>query len=384
MNANTGRKRASRSNLRPRMEASIDIEGAPLGQTRSQQSKTSGTIGNRRANGTMFQSSNKNKMVFKDAYGAPVNTSNPVFLGTGPSTRVKHREMVATFSVPTSTAFSTQLFLAQRLNPANSVLFPWLSKVARNYEKYIVHNLRVTIVSNNATTTGGWLAAGVDRDSSDPLPGSKQDMMNLGYARADAVWSGFDFTIPSDNCVRFVDSNVTAPDQRLVDFGKLYIAGFSGTAGNTIDVYLSYDVSFYIPSSSFTTGEIINTNFLWTSSTWNTGAEIFGPNYLVQHPTLGAGRLTFTVPGQYLITTESEGTTMNAGAYTVGAGTNVTVTFSGGAENATRAVYTWLVTVAAGDIAENYIRYSPNAGAAITRTRLYATPVSGTEYARLS
>ncbi len=318
-----------------------------------------------------------------DVYGAPVNTSNPVFLKAGPTTRVRHREMVTTLTIPTSTSFGSQLMWEQRLNPANSIMFPWLSKVARNYEKYTVHNVHIDLVSNNPTTTGGWIAAGIDRDSADPRPYSKQDLMNLGYARADAVWSGFNFDVPSDATVRFVDSNTTSPDQRLVDFGKLYLAGYSSTAGATVDVYISYEVSFFIPSSSFTTGQIINTSILWTSATWYTGGESFGPAYLGPSP-LGAGHLQFAQPGQYLITTESEGTTMSAAAYTVAVGSNVSVAFSGGAENSTRAVYTWLVTVANGNNANSYIKYVPGAGVAITRSRLYITPVSSSEYANLS
>lgn len=325
--------------------------------------------------------SNKSRL---DVYGAPVNTSNPVYLSSGPATRVRHREMVNTYAVPTATDFPTQLFISQRLNPANVSITPWLSRVAKNYEKYRVHNMKITIVSNNATTTGGWLAAGVDRDSSDPIPGSKQDLMNLGYARGDAVWSGFEFDIPADDCVRFVDSNVSAPDQRLVDFGKLYIAAFSSVTGATVDVYVSYDVTFYIPSSSYTNGQIINTSRLWTTSTWNTGAESFGPGFLVNNTILGAGFLQFSQPGQFLITTESEGTTMNAGGYTVAVGSNVTTTFTGGAENSTRAVFTWLVTVVSGDVLNSFIRYTPNVGATITRTRLYCTPISSSEFAKLS
>lgn len=318
-----------------------------------------------------------------DVYGAPINTSNPVFLSAGPTTRVRHREMVTTLTIPTSGTFTSQLMWAQRLNPANSSMFPWLSKVARNYEKYTIHKVHVTLVSNNPTTTGGWIAAGIDRDSSDPAPYSKQDLMNLGYARADAVWSGFEFECPSDDCVRFVDSNTSSSDQRLVDFGKLYLAGFSSTANNTVDVYISYEVSFFIPSASYTTGEIINTSNLWTSSTWYTGNEIYGPQILGPS-TLGAGYLQFSQPGQYLITTESEGTTMNAAAYSVSVGANVTVAFNGGAENTTRAVYTWLVTVATGNNLSSYIKYTPGAGVSITRTRLYCTPVSSSEYATLS
>lgn len=309
---------------------------------------------------------------------APVNLRHPVSIATGPSTCVRHREMVGTFTVPTATDFATQLFLSQRLNPANSILFPWASRVARNYEKYIVRNVKFILVSNNATNTPGWLAGAVDRDSADPSPGSKQDMMNLGYAKADAVWSGFEFSIPNDNCLRFVDSQVTSPDQRLVDFGKLHLAAYSSVAGATLDLYVQYEFDFYIPSANFTNMMVINTAQLWIADNPFTGTEILGPSYLVPDTFRLKGYLLFNTTGTFLISSESEGTGMNSGGWTQGAGADISSVVVGGGETATRASFVWLVSVRKAGI-NAYIRNTPPSGAAFTRSRLAVIPVSAAE-----
>lgn len=314
---------------------------------------------------------------------APINLRNPVSIVTGPSTSVRHREMVGTFTVPTASDFPSQVLLNQRLNPANSILFPWAARVARNYEKYIVRNVKFIAVSNNATSTPGWLAAAVDRDSADPAPYSKQDMMNLGYSRADAVWSGFEFSIPNDNCLRFVDSQVSSSDQRLVDFGKFILAAYSSTAGATIDLYVQYEFDFYIPSSSFTNVQIINTSVLWTAANFNTGSESFGPGYAVSDLFRGASYLQFTAVGTYLLSSESEGTNLAAAAWTVAAGTDITASIVGGGESATRATFVWLITVR--KVGPNaYIRNTPPATATFARSRLVIQPVSAAEAAFFS
>jgi hypothetical protein len=309
---------------------------------------------------------------------APVNLRHPVSIATGPSTSVRHREMVGTYTVTTATDFSTQLFLSQRLNPANSILFPWASRIARNYEKYIVRNVKFIVVSNNATSTPGWLAGAVDRDSADPAPSSKQDLMNLGYAKADAVWSGFEFSIPNDNCLRFVDSQVTATDQRLVDFGRFNLAAYSSLSGATLDLYVQYEFDFYIPSSNYTNMMVVNTSLLWTADNPFTGVEVLGPGYLVPDTLRFKGHLVFTTTGTFLIASESEGTGMNSGGWTQESGTSINSVVVGGGETATRASFVWLVRVTKTGI-QAYIRNTPPPGAAFTRSRLAVIPVSASE-----
>jgi len=311
---------------------------------------------------------------------APINTRNPISLGTGPPTKVKHREMVATYTVPTGASFPEQVLLSQRLNPANGVLFPWAARVARNYEKYVVRNVKIIVVSNNATTTGGWLAAAVDRDSSDPTPFSKQDMMNMGYAKADAVWSGFEFSVPCDNSVRFVDSQVSASDQRLVDFGKLYLAAFSATAGATLDLYMQYEFDFFVPSANYTNTQILNTSVLWTLTDVLTGQESFGPGFVEQDKFRGAGYFVFRTTGTFLVSSEIEGSSLNAAGWATGTGSDITATVVGGGETANRSAFNWLLVVRkAGNFA--WIRNSPPTGASITRARLVIQPLSSAEAA---
>jgi len=218
----------------------------------------------------------------------------------------------------------------------------------------------------------------VDRDSADPVPSSKQDMMNLGYAKADAVWSGFEFSIPNDNCLRFVDSQVTAPDQRQVDFGKFNLAAYSSSSGATLDLYVQYEFDFYIPSSNFTNMQVINTSQLWTADNPFTGVEVLGSGYLMPDTFRLKGYLTFTTIGTFLVASESEGTGMNSGSWTQESGSSLNAVVVGGGETSVRASFVWLIRVTKTGI-NAYIRNTPPSGASFTRARLAVIPVSASE-----
>lgn len=59
----------------------------------------------------------------------------------------------------------------KRINPADGATFPWLSGVARKYEKYRFRKLKFTMVPHAPTTASGTLGMYVDYDPSDvPAP----------------------------------------------------------------------------------------------------------------------------------------------------------------------------------------------------------------------
>lgn len=66
--------------------------------------------------------------------------------GTGSSeVRVTHREFVKTISVPSDpTNFNNY---TMDINPSNEAMFPWLSKIARNYQQYKINGMVLTFKS---------------------------------------------------------------------------------------------------------------------------------------------------------------------------------------------------------------------------------------------
>jgi hypothetical protein len=61
----------------------------------------------------------------------------------------------------------TPFTLDQPLNPCNNILFPWLSKVATNFDMFIVRQLQISYVPACATTTAGQLTMAFDYDPTD-------------------------------------------------------------------------------------------------------------------------------------------------------------------------------------------------------------------------
>lgn len=69
----------------------------------------------------------------------------PSFGGGSNEVRVTHREFVRTIAVPHSpTDFHN---ITYDINPSNDSLFPWLSKIARNYQQYKINGMVLTFKS---------------------------------------------------------------------------------------------------------------------------------------------------------------------------------------------------------------------------------------------
>jgi len=76
----------------------------------------------------------------------------PMFGGSGSSeVRVTHREFVKTISVPSDpTKFNN---FTMDINPSNEEMFPWLSKIAKNYQQYKINGMVVTFKSMTSEYT---------------------------------------------------------------------------------------------------------------------------------------------------------------------------------------------------------------------------------------
>jgi hypothetical protein len=61
----------------------------------------------------------------------------------------------------------TPFTLDQPLNPCNNVLFPWLSKVATNFDMFVVRALQVSYIPACSTQTSGQLTMAFDYDPTD-------------------------------------------------------------------------------------------------------------------------------------------------------------------------------------------------------------------------
>jgi hypothetical protein len=186
------------------------------------------------------------------ARGKVMRMTQPVFEsnGTGSNVRIRRREYV--HDVPSSENF-TATYLA--VNPGLTSTFPWLSKIAINYEKYKFHILRFGYETEASTSTSGSIMMAFEYDVHDPSPLNKQEMMGLNGATRSPAWTPQyceadpDVLLRQQRLVRMGSVPPTA-DPTLYDVASFYLAT-SGlpTTGTLIgELYVEYDIELYIPN----------------------------------------------------------------------------------------------------------------------------------------
>lgn len=187
--------------------------------------------------------------------------------------------------VPSSSAF---LVSTRQINPGNPLLFPWLSKQAKQWEKYHFEYLEFYYkreVSEYAPNgSSGKVIMSVDFDANDPPPSSKQQMEDSDphvdgmpcenqrlFLRANQIHSLYptlfvrDTTLPVGNI-----------DLKTYDVGQLHVAtqGNANTGTQVGELRVRYRVRFSVPVLESETAAPVNRTvsifkspFTWDMST---------------------------------------------------------------------------------------------------------------------
>jgi hypothetical protein len=162
---------------------------------------------------------------------------------------ITHREFVG--DVDGSVLFGSSQYA---LNPGNSVVFPWLSSIALNYESYVFKQLHFHYETSVSTTTAGTVMMAVDYDASDAAPASKQILMGYAQAQRSAPWQECAFNCRSGDLHKFAAERyvrgLTIPtgDVKTYDVGNLFLATQGNATGDMIgELYVSYTVELRTP-----------------------------------------------------------------------------------------------------------------------------------------
>jgi len=159
-----------------------------------------------------------------DAFGSPwEEKSGMTGVGATSSIRTSRRDMVieesefvGAVNVANEPNFNVT---AYPINPGQAALFPWLSTIAKQFEKYRFEKLAFVYkkeVSEYATAgQTGKVILSIDYDASDPPPATKQQMEDT-IPHADAMPCQ-SFSLPLDPR----DMNATATDAKFVRVGGL-------------------------------------------------------------------------------------------------------------------------------------------------------------------
>jgi hypothetical protein len=245
---------------------------------------------------------------------APVAVSRSVRKTRGPRMRargdamiISHSEMLGSIASgsPTSnvTAFRC---IGLRANPGISSVFPWLSSVAVNYEKYRFRRLSFTIVPLVATNFSGRIGLGFDYDSTDTPPGNRQEFYALSTHAENMPWEAARVAVKCDQAFKFTGTHVAA-DNKLIDQGQVILMSDSISNGGTIssaiplyDLIVDYEVELIEPQQALFATQSFNSSDtnLVAGVPLGTGVDtttISGPN-IVTSTTVTNTVLTFNLP----------------------------------------------------------------------------------------
>jgi len=173
-------------------------------------------------------------------------------------TTITHREYVG--DVIGTTDFNTTSYT---LNPGNAKTFPWLSKVALNYESYRVKGMVVMYkttsgVFSAASPALGAVMIATQYDVADPVFETKRDLDSYQFATSGAPCESFVHPIECAkgtgvlNNLYIRGSDNLTTDPRMYDMGRIVVAtsGCPASLFVTGEIWVTYEVELYKPRIS--------------------------------------------------------------------------------------------------------------------------------------
>lgn len=146
------------------------------------------------------------------------------------------------------------------VNPGNVAMFPWLSKIANNFETYKFNRLSFEYEPHCSSATRGGIAMYMDHDVSDPVANSWQEATSNascihGSAFVKHVHSARAQDLRTKGQYRHVQLS-TATGDRHEDVGRFLLCNDIAQAGDETwgKVYVSYSVELYTPQAGDLTG----------------------------------------------------------------------------------------------------------------------------------
>lgn len=348
-----------------------------------------------------------------ESYGRPSAGPPPpaVFRDGKRGVRVVEREYLGDIRSGTlaggSTVFTNQSFV---INPGLSTSFPWLSKIARQFDQWephgIVFEFRSTSSEFNGTTQAlGTIILATDYDVIDSPYPNKVVAENSDYAMSvkasDCAIHGIE-CLPSERPTPILFTRTAglpaATDARLYDLGNFQLCtqGMSAADVTLGELWVSYDITFYkkqidelepvednglvlaTSSNEFTTddwfgaggdlltwGNVDNSHYLDTANRYYLPPAHAGDQFIFVVCFEGSGLTepTYTVTGGSVIVGDS---------FAVGSTALVSSSF-GGELNAssTKILHAFPIQKTGADLSPTYITASGGALTTGTKVRTY-------------
>lgn len=181
----------------------------------------------------------------------------PEFSNNERCTHIKHKEFVG--DIRSSVAFALSQY---EINPANPILFPWLSGIAQNYEQWVCQGMIFQFKTTSATavastnTALGTVIMATQYNSVAPPFINKVQMENYEFAQSGVPCESMMHPVECDpkqtmcNGMFYVnnDGYNAQADPRLYNIGTFNIASVGAQAASTCgELWVTYDICFLKP-----------------------------------------------------------------------------------------------------------------------------------------
>lgn len=222
--------------------------------------------------------------------------------------RIKRTEFAGSCSNDSTTYFTLSSLSSATpgydLNPANSLLFPWLSGIAVNYERFKFNAVGLRLIPSQATTTPGRVYLAADYDYDDAVPTSKIALMSNRTVAEAPVWQEVRIHLDPkqlhpDMPFKYVSttSRGNYVEPRTAFCGYVMVAFDSSQANLLFDIEVSYDVTLSVPvydanlaGDSLPTAGGVDTTMSPTS-------QVSGMNYYNPATVSGPSPIPTVIPG---------------------------------------------------------------------------------------
>lgn len=197
-----------------------------------------------------------------------MRSSQPRFSGRNElGVTVSHRELVGTVTNAGVTGFAltpeSSAYPGYDLSPGCGTLFPWLSSIARNFEKYQFKNLKFEFIASSPSTYSGRFYAAIDYDWNDPIATSKASLMCNRTCVEGSLWEPLTLVadvkaMHDDIPFKYVMTGTRVEAEPRTTFGGFLMCAFDTTTTNVVfDLWVSYTVELRTPQ--LPVGEKIDT-----------------------------------------------------------------------------------------------------------------------------
>jgi hypothetical protein len=196
------------------------------------------------------------KIVTQPATRSKVTRTQPAIINNNGRVIISHREYFGDLvpSASSNFAFANSYLL----DPAENYTFPWLSTIAINYEKFKIRKLEFEYIPEVSTATNGSVLLAFDRNSTRPVPTSKQQMLEISDCMRGPAWNTAKMSVKCDNTEYWINpfasfpqgvaSNPVVTDLHTQSAGVFMTATSSVTATITGELWISYVIELIAPS----------------------------------------------------------------------------------------------------------------------------------------